>query len=306
MLIRGNFSDFFMETMLPALNTVIWKRYRDLPDYLSKVFDVQSSTKSIEQFSQVSGMGLLGALSEGEPVTYDKPVQGYDSTFTHTRFGLGFKVSQDVIEDDKIGLVAKMARELGRSVQYTAQIQAASVFNNAFSGSFLGPDGVCLCSASHPLVKSGGFQSNLLSTAADLDVTSLELALTDFETQRDSSGKLIHVPCRKIIVAPANRWNVQEILKSAMRSDTANNTANAFKWAMDGAPDPFIYPFLTDSDAWFLTGEPQDTGLVWFWRRRPYTKGEADFDTETGKTAARYKCSFGWHDFYGVYGTPGA
>ena len=56
MLIRGNFSDFFMETMLPALNTVTWKRFNDLPDYLSKVFDVQSNSRSIEQFSdQVSG-----------------------------------------------------------------------------------------------------------------------------------------------------------------------------------------------------------------------------------------------------------
>jgi hypothetical protein len=251
-------------------------------------------------------MGLFGALSEGEPVKYDKPVQGYDSTFTHTRFGLGYKVSQDVIEDDKIGLVAKMARELGRSGQYSIQIQAASVLNNAFSGSYLGPDGVCLCSASHPLVKSGGLQSNLLSSPADLDVTSLELALTDFETQRDSSGKLIHVPCKKIIVAPVNRWNVHEILKSTKRSDTANNTDNAFKYAQDGMPDPFIYPFLTDPDAWFLSGEPQDTGLVWFWRRRPYTKGDVDFDTETGKSAMRYKCSFGWHDSAGVYGTPGA
>lgn len=306
MIIRGQFSDFFLETMLPALNTVIWNRYRRYPDQYSQIFDVHTSTRGIEQTSQVSGLGLFTDIPEGAPVRYDQPVQGFDKTFVHSRFGLGFKVSQDVVEDDKINLVAKMAVELGRSAKESIEIDAASTFNNGFDPAYPGPDGQPLFSANHPLVKAGGVQSNILSVPADLDVVSLELALTDFETQKDSSGKLIHVPCSKVVVHPANRWNVHEILRSAMRSDTANNTTNAFQYAVDGLPKPFVWRYLTDPDAWFLCAEPGDTGLLWFWRRKPYTKGDFDFDTETGKTAMRYKKSHGWSDFYGVYGTPGA
>jgi len=42
-------------------------------------------------------------------------------------------------------------------------------------------DGKVLFASDHPLVKAGGTQSNILATAADLDVASLELALTDWE-----------------------------------------------------------------------------------------------------------------------------
>ena len=306
MIIRGNFSDLFLDTMLPALNALIWNRFQQYPEQYSQVFDVQTSDRSIEQTTQVSGLGNFLPIDEGGPVRYDQPVQGFDKTFVHSRFGLGFKVSQDLVEDDKFGLAAKLAKELGRSCRETIELDAVTTFNNGFAGGPTGPDGVVLFSASHPLVKAGGVQSNLLSVAADLDVTSLQLALTDFETQRDSSGKLIHVPCRKIITAPANRWNVAELLHSALRPDTANNTTNSLKYAHDGMPESFVWRYLTDPDAWFLSASPSETGLVWFWRRRPYTKGDFDFDTETGKTAMRYRKSHGWSDFYGVYGTPGA
>jgi hypothetical protein len=306
MVFRGQFSDFFLSTMLPALNAVIWKKFNQYPEQYSQIFNVQGSTKGIEQFSEVSGVGLFTALGEGEPVRYDQPVQGFDSTFTHTRFGLGIKFSQDVVEDDKIGLIAKQGRELGRSARETREISGASTFNNGFDTAYAGPDAKPLFSATHPLVKSGGVQSNLLSSAADLDPTSLQLALTDFETQKDSSGKLIHVPCRKVVVAPANRFNANEIIHSAMRSDTANNTTNALKYAQDGLPEPFVWRYLTDPDAWFLVGTPEDTGLVWFDRRKPYTRADFDFDSEVAKNAMRYKKSHGWTDFYGVYGTPGA
>jgi phage major head subunit gpT-like protein len=161
MIIRGNFSDFYLSTMLPALNSVIWNRYNQYPEQYSEIFRVETSTRSIEQYGEVSGVGLFLPISEGEPVRYDQGVQGFNSTFTHSRFGLGVKFSQDVIEDDKIGLVTKQHKELARSSRETLEIAGASTFNNGFSGSFLGPDGVPLFSASHPLVKSGGVQNNL-------------------------------------------------------------------------------------------------------------------------------------------------
>lgn len=306
MQVRGQFSDFYLSTMLPALNAVIWKRYDQYPEQYSEIFRVLSSSRSIEQFSEVSGVGLFPLIQEGEPVRYDTAVQGFSSTFTHTRFGLGVKFTQDVVEDDKIGLVQKQHRELGRSARETIELAAAATFNNGFNSAFPGPDGVSLFNASHPLVKSGGVQSNQISVAADLDVTSLQIALTDFETQKDSSGKLIHVPCRKVAVAPANRWVVNELLMSTERPDTANRATNAFKYATDGLPDPMVWRYLTDPDAWFLCAEPAETGLVWFWRRKPYTKGDFDFDAEVAKTAMRYKKSHGWTDFYGTYGSPGA
>ncbi len=304
MMIRGQFTDFFLDTMKPAIDHVIWGKFNQRPPFWSRIFQVRTSNRGIEQTSQISGVGLFASINEGGSVRFDQPVQGFDKTYTHVRYGLGFKTSQDLVEDDKIGLVARMSRELGRSCQETLEIAVAAHFNNAFVTA--GPDAVSLCNAAHPLVKSGGTQSNILAVAADLDVTSLQLALTDFETQVDSSGKKIRVPARKLVVAPANRWMAYQVTKSPMQPDTANNAVNALKYAETGMPEPFVWPYLTDTDAWFLVADPDETELLFFWRRKPYTRHWIDDNSETGLSAMRYKCSSGFSDYVGVYGTPGA
>jgi len=307
MEIRGNFSDFFFETMLPALNSVVWQNYKAKTKMVPRLFQIEGSERSIEQFSQVSGVGLLAEIPETGEVRTDQMMQGFDSLFKHKRFGLGIETSRDLVEDDKIGLVRRGASELGLSATETQEIDGASTFNNAFSGSFVGPDAVALCSASHPLFKVGGVQSNTLSVAADLDVTSLELALTDWETQRKANGHQISLPTPRLLAAPANRWNAHEILKGSWRSDTANRTVNAFQYGEHGPVDDIlIWPKLTDPDAWFLVAPPDSTGLIWFWRVKTYTRGFFDDRTERGGTIVRYKKSHGWYDYLGVYGSPGA
>ena len=60
-----------------------------------------------------------------------------------------------------------------------------------FSTSSAGGDGVALASASHPTIN--GNQSNILSTAADLNETSLEQALIDIAGFQDERGLKIAV-----------------------------------------------------------------------------------------------------------------
>lgn len=308
MIVRGQFTDFFLETMLPALNAKVFQAFKQKPRVFTKIFQTDTTNRSIEQFSQVSGVGYFGTINELGDVRFDQPVQGYDKTFKPARFGLGVEVSQDIVEDDKIGLVKRMAVELGYSCYETQEIQAASVFNNAFTAAaYAGPDAVALCSASHPLIKAGGLQSNILSAPADLDVTSLELALTDWELLKKSNGQQMSLPTPRILVAPANRWNAHEILKGTWRSDTANHTINAFVYGENGPVDQIIvWPKLTDTDAWFLVAPPEFTSLLWLWRRQAYTKGGFDDKSEKGYTIMRYKSDVGFYDYVGVYGTPGA
>lgn len=307
MIIRGNFSDFFFETALPAMRAIVRNQYKLKRKMYRDIFDIDTSDRSIEQFSQMSGVGLAAEITEAGEVRTDQPVQGFDSLFKHRKFGLAVEMSQDMVEDDKWGLVRQITTDLADAVDETIEIDAASTLNNAFSGSFLGPDAVALCSASHPQVKAGGVQSNILSVPADLDVTSLELALTDWETLKRSNGYHASLPTPRLLAAPANRWNAHEMLKGSWRSDTANRTINAFQHGENGPIDQIlIWAKLTDPDAWFLLAPPAQTGLKWFWRRRPYQQGFADDRTERGGNAIRYKKSHGWNDYLGVYGTPGA
>lgn len=308
MIVRAQFPDLFLTDMLPALDELIFQKFDPYPPQFSKIFRVMSSNRAIEQTTQLSGLGLFPVVTENGNVTYDQPVQGFDKTYQHDQFGLGFRASRIMVDDDKFGIIKKMASELGRGARETLELRVASHFNNAFTaGAYAGPDGVALCSASHPQVKVGGTQSNT-TTASDLDVTSLQLALTAFRTMKDSAGKKIRISPQKLVIPPQLEFVAAEILKGNMRSDTANNTVNAFKQReqFSSFSDFMVWDYLTDDDSWFILSDKSDTELRFYWREKPNTYHDVDFDSRAVKTAMWFRYSSGWSDYQGVYGVPGA
>jgi len=305
MMIRTQFPDLFLATMLPALDEVIFDKYDRFPPQYSRVFRVMDSHRSIEQTTQLSGLTLHATIAEGAPVRYDEPVLGFNKTYQHSQLGLGFRASRVMVDDDKFSIIKKMASDLGRSGKETVEILAASVFNNGFNAAYPGPDGVALFSASHPLVKSGGTQGNCTSVATDLDVISLQLALTAFRQTVDSSGRKVRIQPAKLIVPATLEWVAAEILSGPKRADTANNTVNAFQFRDGFGPfrDYMVWDYLTAPHAWFLAAEPEDTELRYYWRERPNTIHDIDFDSRSIKTAMWERFSYGWSDFYGFYGS---
>jgi phage major head subunit gpT-like protein len=304
--IRTQFPDLFLASMLPALDELIFQKFDRFPPQYTQIFRVMTSGRSIEQTSEIAGLGLFNQVAENGSVRYDEAVPGFSKTYTHQQYGLGFKMSRIMIDDDRFSIISKMASELGRSAKETVEIAAANVFNTGFSTN--GPDGVPFFSASHPLVKTGGVQSNTLAVAADLDIASLELALTDFRKMKDPSGKKIRVKPEMLVVSPEQEFIAAEILTATMRSDTANNTPNAFKrrQGFGSFEDFFVWDYLTDVDAWFIRCAKEDTELRFYWREKPTTIHDVDFDSRSVKTAMWYRMSLGWSSFYGWYGSPGA
>lgn len=308
MQIRGQFSDFFFETMLPALNAKIWQNFKAKKPMYNRVLNTDTTSRSIEQFSQMTGVGLPTLIGETEDTPTDSFVQGFNKTFRPAKYGLGIAASQELVEDDKVGIVSRRSVALSNSIAQAREIQGASVFNNAFDGTnFAGPDGKALIASDHPLVKAGGTQANLISVAADLDVASLELALTDWELIKTHEGFLQQLPNPSVLAASANRWNSAEILKSQQRSDTANNAINAFKYTETGGTvEAIIWSYLTDPDAWFLVAPADETETLWLDRKAPYTKADYIEKNETGYVYMRYRATFGFFGWRGIYGSPGA
>ena len=145
-----------------------------------------------------------------------------------------------------------------------------------------------------------------MSVAADLDVASLEVALTDWELTKTHEGFLQMLPKPSVLVASANRWNVAEILKSQMRSDTANNTRNAFQDSENGGTiDSIVWAYLTNPSAWFLVAPASETETLWLDRKQPYTKADYVEKNETGFVYMRYRATYGAFGWRGVYGCPG-
>lgn len=304
MQVTTNFTDFYSNDALPWLRTLVDRGYRRRPRMYPKIFNVMSSTKPAEQFSQVSGVGRFLALAEGQPIRRDQAVQGFKSTFRHSRFGLAVPTTIDVIEDDQWSLVRTMHEDLGWSCMETRELDAVSTLNNGFTSGVNGPDGVPLFSASHPLYKIGGLQSNLM-TAADLDMFPLQLALTAYELQKRPSGEFIHAGTPRLVHHPSNRFVAHALTRSSDDPSTDARSTNPLGGAEDGMPEPLSYLYLSSQTAWFLIAAPSETGLVWFDRKSPYTKSWTDDDTEVGVIGMRYKKSHGWNNYIGTIGNAG-
>ena len=185
----------------------------------------------------------------------------------------------------------------------TKQIKAANVLNNGFNSSFPGGDGKELFATDHP--SQSGDQRNELSTSADLSETSVEQALIDINAFVDERGLKIAARGVKMIIPSALQFTAERIMKSAARVGTSDNDLNAI--ASKGMiPQGYVVNnFLTDDDAFFIKTDVPN-GMKMFERAPIKTAMEGDFDTGNVRYKARERYSFGFSDWRGIFGSPGA
>ena len=290
---RASFSDLYLDSMLPELSNVIMDKYMSQPDLIPKLFNFHGTDKAIEQSTKVTGFPAAPEIPEGEGVSYYQFKQGYDKTYTMTKYGLGFKTTEEMVDDGKFDLMAKLSRMIGKSLFETRQIRSFNVFNNGFSAA--GPDGVSLFNASHPLT-GGGTQSNTASS--DLTQASLEAAITAFETLTDDEGLKIAVKPKYLLVPSALKFTAKEIVKSALEPSTANNAINAL---VDENIEVVASPYLTDAGQWILLGAQDEHELHFYERKAPVVTGAFDFDSDSGKTKMKTRFDVGYSDWFGVY-----
>lgn len=309
MIIRQNFPDLRLEDMLPAIDEVVFETMNQWPPIGPSLYRTSKSNRDIEQITQVTGLGNFARIEEGEPVRYDRPLPGFNKTYRHVDYALGFMVSHQMLRFEKVGQVKDMSRQLGRSRQDNREVLAATTFNLAFDSGTPIPDGQALCSVNHPLIKAGGVHANRPVIGADLSVDSLQLALTDFRQFRWHSGKRLRLDPKALLVPTPLEWAAIETLNlgQGQRGDTTNNTTNAFnhRIGVRSAMKPVVWEYLLDPRAWFLLAAPEDTDLRWYDAESFTLLHERDFDTRAYKTAGWEAFSFGPADWRGVYGNPG-
>lgn len=297
---RGHFAD----NLTPGFHKIFDDGFAEEPMMLEQIFSVQSSDKDTERDSSIGGFALPFETSEGEPITYDNVYEGYDVTYRHKKYTLGFKVTREAIEDELYRMVKRRPAEMGRAMRRGAENQASNVFNNGFSTSYLGGDSKPLFSTSHPRPDGGTAQSNASSTGITLTETNLETGRLALEGQLDDRGQIVDITADCLVIPRQLDKTAHEIIDAPMRSGTADNDPNYFK----GMFDIKKWKYLTSSTAWFLLDKSTVTGrgtLTWFWRRRPEFKNDELFDTEYAVYKSTMRLSRGWSDWHGVWGSAG-
>jgi hypothetical protein len=294
-----------LKELLPGLNALFGLEYARYGEEHKEIYETETSERSFEEETKLSGFSAAPVKNEGSAIAYDNAQEAWTARYNHETIALGFSLTEEAVEDNLYdSLSARYTKALARAMSYTKQVKAANVLNNGFNSNYLGGDNQPLFSSAHPLV-TGGTNSNIPSTPADLNETSLENAVIQIAAWTDERGLLIAAKPKKLVIPPALQFVATRLLETELRVGTNDNDVNALK-NNGSIPEGYtINHFLTDSNAWFLTTDVPN-GMKHFVRSPLANSMDGDFDTGNVRYKARERYSFGWSDPLGMYGSAGA
>jgi phage major head subunit gpT-like protein len=306
-LSRANFADM----LDPAFRKIFSDADKELTYKYNQVFNIFNSSKNIEKDSGISGLMQMAEIGEGEAISVDTVYQGYDSTYTHKKFGRKTTITEEMVDDDQYREVEKRAKGLAIALNRTVEQSAADVLNNGWTagaggkaaGFLAGGDGKALFATDHPRLDGGTAQSN--STTMDLAEDALETVLVAMRAIKDDRGELMLVQPDTLIVPPALEKEARILLDTSGRVGTANNDINPYQGRLNLVVWDFIGAAAGGSDtAWFVVDSKQNP-LNWFWRKQGSLERNVDFDTGNIEYKLTARWSNGFSTWRGIYGSKG-
>jgi len=295
----------FSQLLAPGLRKIFFGSYKEKEEQYRKILNVTTSTRAYEEDLEVVGLGSMPQKDEGVSITYQEPSQGGKKRYTHLAFGLGFRVTEEMWEDDLYSVMRKMPKELGKAARNVREVRSFNLLNNGFTSEFGFPKSgtnEALFNIAHTLI-GGGTLANRSATDADIGVASLEAAILLFDNLVDELGFPITIHPKYLIHPPPSKQTVREILGSEYRPYTANNEINALR--EDGIMGMMVN-YLSDADSWFLFAEKSEHDFNFIERAAVRFQNGDDFDTGDAKFKAFQRFSVGAGDWRGSYGSQGA
>lgn len=302
---RDQYSDLYGSSALPVLEEVFRAELERHPSRRDELFRVKTTERDIWQSTEMHDLDKFSEIPEGSEYSFVRSKQGASKTLTIKKYGLGFSISEEAVDDGKFDEIADMVKKLAKSGKETQEISAMDIFNNGFTSETTA-DGVAVFDTAHTLPSGLQFR-NQLSSDADLSQTALDTMLSDFETEFIGDSGIIYAPKpRVLLVHPDNKRYAMELIGSELKADTAENNLNAF--LQDGLR-VVSSPHLTDLDAWFLLADAADTGLTIVQRKAMETMAASPdhgFNSDSILYKSRYRERIGVTHPYGIFGTTGA
>ena len=300
MAYKANFGDL----LEPGLREIYDDRYSSIPSVFPEVMTVNTSTKQSEKDSAISGFGYFDETSEGASVTYEDPVQMYDVTYTHKKYTKGFKVSEEMYDDDLYRIINRKPGQLALAARRTAEYYAAQVFNNAGSTSYLGGDAKPLISTLHPRSDGGSVQSNKSAAGATLGDANLNTGILALESQLDDKGMKIATEAKILLVPRALRKTAMVLTQSELQPGVSTYATNDLNYNKTLGLRVIAWHYLSTATNWFLI-DPSVALINWFWRKQPEFKQDNSFDTGMALFKTSMRFSTGFSDWRGFWGSEG-
>tara|TARA_R110000824_G_scaffold89496_1_gene219392 strand:- start:6500 stop:7414 length:915 start_codon:yes stop_codon:yes gene_type:complete len=294
-----------LKELLPGLNALFGLEYDKYENEHTEVYDEESSERSFEEETKLSGFGAAPVKKEGGGIAYDTAQESFTQRYDHETIAMGFSITEEAMEDNLYdSLSSRYTKALARAMNYTKQVKAMVPLNSGFTTAYSSGDGDALFSTSHSIV-SGADMSNRPATATDLNETSLEDATIQISNWTDERGLLVAAQPVKLIIPTNLQFVATRILKSQFKTGVADNDVNAIVHNSTIRDGYCINHYLTDTNAWFLKTDIPN-GLKHFNRVAISTSMDGDFDSGNVRYKSRERYSFGVSDYLAIFGSPGS
>ena len=285
----------------PGLNALFGLEYKEYAQEWTEIFETETSDRAFEEEVMLAGFSNAAVKPEGQGVQFDDAQETFTARYTNETIALAFAITEEAIEDNLYDrLASRYTKALARSMASTKNIKGAAVLNNAFDANFAGGDGKALCATDHPTL-AGSF-ANELTTAAELNETSLEQSLIDIAAFTDERGLKIAAQGTKLIIPSALQFTADRLMNSAGRTGTADNDINAIRNMGMISGGYVVNNYLTAAKKFFIKTDVPN-GLKHFNRSPIKTSMEGDFDTGNVRYKARERYVFGFSDPRGIFGS---
>jgi hypothetical protein len=290
----------FAELLWPGIADRFGTSYERYPKLYPKIFNIKRATKRFEKVQGVTGLPLASIKSEGQAINYSDPMQGFQKEYVMVVYALGTTITREMVDDEQYGYINEVPSMLSDSLVATEETVCFNHLNRAFNTAYTGADGSIMIVGTHTF-PTGRVYSNVLTTAADLNQTSIEAMLAQIQLAVDDQGIPIRLMPRALVIHPENNFRARKILESGNVTGNNDNDVNPIPGLFN---DLVVSPYLTDTDAWFVTTSARN-GLTFFERDASEIRRDNEFDTQNLKIAIRARFDSGWSNPLGIYGTPG-
>lgn len=294
-------SSNFAEALEPVILRTFEMGMKMRAPVAPQLYNVQTSQRDHEKILGIGGLGVdifddyeeTGMIPEFD---FDK---GYLKTYTHREYPAKITVQRKFMADNQVPQIMAIAQRVGMATMLRREMDAASVFNNAFSASFLGADAVALCSDSHPNSpdNAGTQDNNFTLTLNKANLRTVREAMMAFT---DDKGNKIAITPDLLLVPPQMEDDAIPLVKSVLVPDSANNAVNPMENRFRVVP----WHFLADSNAWFLIDSVQmRMALDWFNREPIQLNREVRDETISTSWIVYQRYSYGFSDWRWVAGS---
>lgn len=298
-------SENWAELLEPGLRTIFEVQRAALAasSRIPALFNMTTSSKAEEHDLGMGGFADWNAY-EGA-IEYDENEQLFKTTYTHVEYVQGFQVERKLVDDDQYNVINRRPRGLAISAVRTREKSGASVFNNAFSASFLGGDSKPLCETTHPYSPTNATTVSNEGTAALTHAT----VVATRELMRayvDDRGELVPINPNLILVPPELEETALKIVRTMRGPDTQipDQVNYAASLVQSQGIDYLVWDYLTDANNWFLI-DSQLASLYLNWFDRvplEFTMNPVSDFQLVAQFRGYMRYSYGWSDWRWVYG----